>query len=124
MATHKGAVLVVDDDVDMREALHDALAAEGYEPVEAHDGTQALDYLRSKPLPSVILLDWNMAPMNAPQFMAELANEDALLSSVPVVLLTADARAPDKAKSHPFSGYLMKPVSLDALLEVLEHYCG
>jgi CheY-like chemotaxis protein len=124
MATHEGAVLVVDDDLDIREALHDVLTDEGYETVEARDGRQALDYLRTNPLPAVILLDWNMAPMNAPQFMTELAREDAAISSVPVVLLTADAKAPDKAKYHPFSGYLTKPVSLDSLFEVLERYCG
>lgn len=124
METHKGPVLVVDDDCDIRDALHDALAGEGYETVEATDGRQALDYLRSNALPSVILLDWNMAPMNAPQFMTELAKEKPSISSVPVVLLTADARAPEKAKYHPFSGYLMKPVSLEALFEVLGRYCA
>ena len=123
MPSSKGPVLVVDDDPDMREAVHDALVDEGYETVEAGGGQEALDYLRSNSLPSMILLDWNMAPMNGPQFMAEVAKEPAL-SRIPVVLLTADARAPDKAKSNPFVGYLMKPVNLDALLEMVGRYCG
>ena len=85
-------VLVVDDDPDMREALKDTLASEGYRTELAGDGQEALDYIRSKPMPSVILLDWNMAPMSGPQFMVELAKERATVAAIPVVLVTADAR--------------------------------
>ncbi len=121
-SSRKGPVLVVDDDADIREALQDILTGEGYETEQASGGQEALDYLRSHPLPSVILLDWNMAPMNGPQFMDEVA-KDATLSAVPVVLVTADARAPVKATSHPFVGYLAKPVKLEALFETVGRYC-
>ncbi len=118
-----GPVLVVDDDADMREALKDTLASEGYSTAQAGDGEAALTYLRDNPLPSLILLDWNMAPMNGPQFMTQLALEDAALSAVPVVLVTADARGSEKALSHPFIGHLSKPVSLDALFDIVGRYC-
>jgi CheY-like chemotaxis protein len=39
------------------------------------------------------------------------------------VLLTADARAGDKAKLASFVGVLTKPVDLDDLLSTVERYC-
>ena len=119
----RGPVLIVDDDPDIREAVQDTLASEGYEAVGVTDGLEALEYLRSNSTPPLILLDWNMAPMNGPEFMAEAA-KDPVLSSIPVILLTADARAPEKSKGNGFAGYLMKPVDLDALFSFVDRYCG
>jgi CheY-like chemotaxis protein len=115
------AVLVVDDDADVREAIRDTLAQEGYAIAEARDGRAALAYLRDNPLPPLILLDWNMAPMNGREVMEELAR-DPVLARVPVVLLTADARVEGRASSLGFVGHLKKPVELDALLELMEKY--
>jgi len=119
----KGPVLVVDDDPDIREALRDTLESEGYGAVGVMDGQEALAYLRTNSLPPLILLDWNMAPMNGSQFMVEAA-KDPVLSRIPVILLTADARAPEKASGKPFVGCLMKPVDLDALFMFVGRYCG
>lgn len=116
-------LLVVDDDDDVREAIRDALTAEGYAIDEARDGREALYYLHTHPPPPLILLDWNMPRMNGPQFMAEVA-KDPSLSRIPVLLLTADARAPDKAKIGGVAGYLVKPVALDVLLASINRYCG
>lgn len=116
-------VLVVDDDADIREAIRDTLEQEGYATEEAGDGTEALQYLREHAAPPLILLDWNMAPMNAPAFMDELLKQGCA-QGVPVVLLTADARAEDKAKTNRYAGYLKKPVNLDDLFAVVRRYCG
>jgi CheY-like chemotaxis protein len=123
MLTRERAVLVVDDDPDIREALRDTLADEGFATIEANNGQAALEYLRAHPAPPLILLDWNMAPINGAQFMTAIAT-DPSLSRIPVVLLTADPRAPEKATSHPFAGYLVKPVPLDALFALVSQYCG
>ena len=121
-STSKGVILVVDDDKDIREAVVDSLADEGYAAVALADAPSALTYLRQEPLPLLVLLDWNMTPMNAPQFMAEVAKEPAW-SAIPVVLLTADARAEDKAKQAAFVGYLKKPVRLRDLVRFTQIYC-
>lgn len=119
----RGPVLVIDDDTDLREVVQYALASRGYETVDAPDGQTALSYLRSHPTPPLVLLDWNMAPMNGPEFMAEVGKDDAL-AGVPVVLLTADAGAAAEEKGFSFAGFLTKPVTLDALLEIVSRYCG
>ena len=122
MSRVKRQVLLVDDDLAIRDAFRDTLADEGYETVEAADGEEALAFLHAHPPPPVILLDWNMAPMNGQQFMAERA-KDPILSTIPVVLLTADARAPEKSETQGFVGYLRKPIDLEALFAVLDRYC-
>jgi CheY-like chemotaxis protein len=122
MSSSSGPLLVVDDDIDIREAIRDTLEQEGYTVAEARDGTEALHYLRSNPLPPLILLDWNMSPMNGPQFMAEFSKEPTF-GSIPVVLLTADGRAEEKAKTNGYAGYLKKPVSLEDLFKIIGRYC-
>jgi CheY-like chemotaxis protein len=116
-------VLVVDDDLDIREALRDMLTYEGYQISEASDGLSALRHLRTNAQPGLILLDWNMAPMNGREFMAEFARDPGL-SSIPVVLLTADLRAQEKAIGNGFVGLLGKPVDIDALFALVARYCA
>src|SRR5579864_6998502 len=94
-------VLVVDDDA-IREAIQDGLELEGYAVEVACDGGEALAFLQGHGAPALILLDWNMAPMNAEQFMAAFAKEPRF-AEVPVVLVTADVRANERAQ-HGFAG--------------------
>ncbi len=123
MAASKRPILLVDDDPDIREAIRDIVADEGYEIAEATNGQEALDYLSANPAPPLILLDWNMAPVNGRQFMAEAAKDPAL-SKIPVVLLTADIKVREKSRGGGFVAYLMKPINLDALFAILGRYCG
>jgi CheY-like chemotaxis protein len=123
MRSRKGPVLVVDDDPDMREAVRDTLSDEGYETHVAAGGQEALEYLRAHPRPPLILLDWNMAPMNGARFMAELGSDSAL-SAIPVVLLTADAFAIANAARQGFAGCLAKPVDLEVLFDLVGRLCG
>jgi CheY-like chemotaxis protein len=115
-------VLVIDDDRDIREAIRDLLTVEGYGSAEACDGATGLAFLRSQPAPGVILLDWNMAPMNGAQFMSEFSH-DAALSTIPVILLSADARAEAKARAIGLSSLLTKPVNVELLLSIAARYC-
>jgi two-component system, chemotaxis family, chemotaxis protein CheY len=114
----KGAILIIDDDADVRSALRDTLEDEGYEVAEAAGGNAALAYLRSHPAPVIIFLDWNMAPMNAPQFMDEFSKEPGL-SQVPVVLITADTHANQKVETGRYRDLLTKPLDLDQLFSII-----
>jgi DNA-binding response OmpR family regulator len=71
----------------------------------------------------LILLDWNMAPMNGAEFLKELATESGG-SSAPVVVLTADTRIADEVASRALAGFVAKPVSLGVLLELVARYCA
>ncbi|MDQ3364727.1 MAG: response regulator [Myxococcota bacterium] len=117
-------ILIVDDDRDVRESLRDTLSDDGYATLEATDGGDALALLRRPTTRvSLILLDWNMAPVDAPAFMAELLR-DATLCQLPVVLLTADSRISGKGQLAGYVACLKKPVALERLFELVKRYCG
>ena len=83
------SVLIVEDDPDLREMMCLLLAHEGFKPVAARDGAEALERLRSHRVePEVIVLDLMMPRMNGEQFIKELA-PDPSLRAIPVVVLTA-----------------------------------
>jgi len=117
------SILVVDDDQPLREALRETLELEGYSVVDMGSAVEALEYLRKHPRPRLILLDWNMQPMDAPAFMNELEKEPHL-GSIPVVLVTADARADKKFSMGRFVDLLMKPVNLEALFSIIGRYAA
>jgi two-component system response regulator MprA len=115
-------ILVVDDDLDIVDALSDALSDEGYAVAVAKDGLEALSYLGSSPAPCLILLDWMMPRCDGPTFrQRQLA--DAALASIPVVLLTADPRVQDKSREIGAVAHLRKPIDLDELLRLIQLYC-
>jgi GAF domain-containing protein/CheY-like chemotaxis protein len=80
-------VLVVDDDVTLRQLLWRMLEPEGYTVVEAENGRVALERLRSVS-PSVVLLDLMMPEMDGFEFVAEFRRHDAW-RAIPIVVITA-----------------------------------
>jgi CheY-like chemotaxis protein len=114
-------VLVVDDDRMLREVLIGALEDEGYTVRAARNGREALALLEHWQ-PDVILLDLMMPIMNGWEFRSEQLR-DPKLSSIPVVIMTADGSASEKARSL-YTDYLRKPIHLDALLALVNDYCG
>lgn len=114
-------VLVVEDDLNLRESICAALDDAGYATWPAENGEVALERAREE-RPCVILLDLMMPIMNGWEFRSEQLR-DPNLSSIPVVIMTADGRAADKARTL-HADYLRKPIHLDALLELVNDYCG
>lgn len=114
-------ILVVEDDFDVRESLRDSLEDEGYLVAVAADGLEALDYLRSHPAPSLILLDWMMPRCDGAEFL-ERRKADPQIASIPVVLLTADMRRNGTARAPEGGAFLTKPVMLRELLATVERF--
>ncbi len=121
MSTRTPRVLVVEDDNDLRESICTVLQDAGYESWPAENGEVALERARAE-RPCVILLDLMMPVMNGWEFRSEQLR-DPELSSIPVIIMTADGRAQEKAKTL-HADYLRKPITLDALLHVVDDYCG
>lgn len=116
------AVLIVDDDRDVREAVREVLQDNGYDVREAGNGKEALDLLRGKLVrPCVILLDIMMPVMDGWQFR-EAQRNDPSLSEIPVVVLSAGGE-PTGESPHPLD-FLRKPVQLPPLLEAVARHCA
>lgn len=115
------AVMIVDDDDAIREALEDVLSDEGYDVVGVSDGQQALDYLHAEKRPHAILVDLWMPVMDGWKFLNALL-DDPRFCRIPLVVLTAarDQRARDLRVAE----VLTKPVQLHQVLGALERLTG
>ena len=114
-------LLLVEDDTDLRDALREALETSGYVVECANNGREALDYLETSAPPCVVLLDLMMPIMNGWEFR-ELQSRNDKISSIPIVILTADGRADLKAQSLGADDYLRKPIQIETLLRVVQRY--
>ncbi len=115
-------LLVVEDDYDIRYALALVLESEGFTVVGAANGQEGLERLRSGERPCLILLDLMMPTMDGWQFRAQQAGDPAL-GSIPVVVISADGKVPQKAAALGAAAYLKKPIDFDALIETVRRYC-
>ena len=57
-------VLIVEDDEPIHAGLRVLLTEEGYATLDAWNGQQALEYIRSTPRPLIVLLDWRLPDMD------------------------------------------------------------
>ena len=111
-------IQVVEDDVDIRTALCAILAEEGYAVSCAANGREALEMLHAGPAPQVILLDLMMPVMAGADFRAaQLA--DPSLSTIPVIVLTADARIQETSRALGAAASFAKPFELPRLLRAI-----
>jgi CheY-like chemotaxis protein len=114
-------VLVVEDELALREILHDALAGEGHHVEVAADGNEGLDRLRDDPKPCVVLLDMLMPRMNGWQMAATMRSTPGL-AEIPLVVITANPRyAADAAAMQ--ARWLGKPLDLDLLFATVNEVC-
>jgi two-component system, chemotaxis family, chemotaxis protein CheY len=115
-STNGRYVLVVEDDLDVRETVAEVLTMEGHVVATAKDGLEGLQVARQRP-PDVILLDLMMPRMTGWEFRAA-QRADPVLSSIPVVVVSACSL--DVFAEIDATAYLPKPFDLDKLLAVVE----
>jgi CheY-like chemotaxis protein len=113
-------VLIVDDDLEIRETLCELLRDEGYEVVGVRNGQEALDYLRGAEPPCLILLDLMMPVMDGLEFLAHWQKEPTSKASA-VVILTASGIAHGSIQAA--KEILPKPLRLETVLDAVERYC-
>jgi CheY-like chemotaxis protein len=107
------SVLVVDDESDIREAVSEVLADEGYVVHGAGDGAEALRKARAV-RPQLVLLDLMMPGMNGWEFRAAQRG-DPELRDIPVVVLSALGRV----SGMDAADFIQKPFDLDRLLSAV-----
>ena len=85
-----GAILVVEDDPEVRDLLDHLLKDEGHHVVTVPDGIAAQDLVtRGMDRPDLILADYNLPrDMNGCQIAAKL--REVFHSQIPVIILTGD----------------------------------
>lgn len=123
MGMESRIILVVDDNYDIRVALSDILEDEGYGVMQAENGIEALDKLRSGlPRPCVILLDLMMPKMDGAAFRG-IQSKDPAIADIPVVLVSANLSGGQTAIPLNVAGVLPKPFAATDLLNMVARLC-
>lgn len=116
-------ILLVEDNDDARQMLAFYLEYNGYRVVEAADGYDAIEYVYQT-LPDIILMDLSLPDINGLETTRHIKNiPDA--GAIPVVCVTAHGQYyKEEAIEVGCKEILPKPVDLDNLIKVVEHYTG
>jgi CheY-like chemotaxis protein len=115
------SVLIVDDDVDIRETLAEMLVHKGFDVSTAVNGLDALRTLRDQASarPSVILLDLMMPVMDGYGFL-EHRRRDPAIASIPLAIVTA-GHGVDRDRLGDDLQIIRKPFDVPKLLRILHN---
>jgi two-component system response regulator CpxR len=119
------AILVVDDDADIRQLVAELLRLTGYEPATAGSGVEALAWLEGlddDDLPGLVLLDVQMPELDGWDTLRRIRATERL-AHLPVVLCTVKSGPVDMALGWSLGcdGYVVKPFAIgDLVTEVDE----
>ncbi len=113
----KLAVLVVEDDIDLKEALCDTLNLAGFDTLTAGDGREALAVLSREEV-GMVVADVQMSPMDG---HALLKHIKARHENMPVVMMTAygTIQKAVEAIQNGAADYLVKPFEASVLVEMV-----
>ncbi|MCR4937524.1 MAG: response regulator transcription factor [Lachnospiraceae bacterium] len=102
-------VMVVDDESRMRKLVKDFLVKDGYDVLEASNGSEALDMYYMHEETALIILDVMMPVMDGWETLTEIRKN----SKVPIIMLTARAEERDELKGFELGvdEYISKPFS-------------
>ena len=109
-------VLLVDDDVSVRESLHDLLVDEGYAVTCAGNGEEAIQLVNQWPI-DLILLDLNMPVKNGWDTFEVLTNEHPF---IPVIIATARPNQYFMALNAGAGALMEKPMDIPTLLHTMK----
>lgn len=109
----QAAILIVDDNPEIREIIQILLTGEGFQVHEAANGTQALSQLKEN-IFDLIILDIMMPGLNGYQTCVEIRK----LTNAPILFLSARTQESDKTLGFSSGGddYLAKPFSYAELV--------
>lgn len=112
------SILVVDDDQGIRRMVSNALLSHGAQVLEAANGREALELLKSGRVVDLLLVDLLMPEMNGAE-MLRVVREDRALQKLPVYVISARTeRALLLAMAKlGVAGYFMKPFKLQEILD-------
>jgi chemosensory pili system protein ChpA (sensor histidine kinase/response regulator) len=123
MPSHKAAILIVDDSINVRRFLALTLERAGYQVEQAKDGQDALEKLQAGLVVHGVICDIEMPRMDGYAFLAKV-KATSHLEHLPIAMLTS--RSSDKhrqlAMSLGASAYFTKPYNEQTLLRNLEQF--
>lgn len=108
-------ILYIEDNFDNRMLVRRVLEAEGYRVIEAEDGIQGMEWLRSQ-TPDLVLMDINLPEIDGYEVTKRIKQLPSM-TNVPVIAMTANVMKGDREKTLDAGcdGYISKPINIDSL---------
>lgn len=115
-------VLAIEDNLSNMILISRVVEAEGYELLQAEDGTSALDLL-AREKPDLILLDINIPGIHGLELASRL-KADGRLADVPLIATTANVLQGDRERclEAGCDDYLPKPLDIRELRHMMKRY--
>lgn len=112
-------VLTVDDSRTILAMLHHTLSNAGFEVLQAEDGRQGLDVLKSEAV-DVVITDINMPIMDGIEFI-KTVRASGNHQSLPILILTTETSQDkrDQGKAAGGTGWIVKPFDPEKLISVI-----
>ncbi len=118
-------ILAVDDSPTMRRIIVNTLRRAGYtDVIEAGDGREALEKLKTEPV-NLVIADWNMPQMDGLSLVKALRNSDEF-KLLPVLMITTRSVREDivKALKAGVNNYIVKPFNSETLKAKIQEVLG
>ncbi len=123
-------ILIIDDDIDLVEAMRLTLENAGFEVIDAQDGQKGLEKIE-KEKPDLVLLDVMMETQDEGFHIAYQIRNNEETADLPIIMLTAVGAETgfsfDKEKDEnflPVDEFIEKPVNPDTLIEYVKKSLG
>jgi CheY-like chemotaxis protein len=123
-------VLIIDDDIDLVEAMRLTLEGAGFIVIDAQEGQKGIDKIRNEK-PDLVLLDVMMGTQDEGFHVAYQIRNDPEMADLPIIMLTAVGQETgftfDKEKDEdflPVNEFIEKPINPDTLVEVVKTNLG
>ncbi len=119
---NKKTILICDDEGDSREVLKNILSRRGYTVYTAGDGKESLEKTRELS-PDVLLLDIRMPKIDGVEVIKKIRTFD---KKVKIVFVTAfhSPELSQEVSKYDISDYIVKPASLEKILESIKEAIG
>lgn len=111
-------IWVIDDDLGILEVIKIILTEQGYKVIAISDCEEIDNYLNGK-LPNLILLDILMKGTDGLSIAKNMKNS-IKTKHIPIVMVSADQKAEEKAKKAGANGLLKKPFNIDDLIAIVK----
>jgi two-component system, cell cycle response regulator DivK len=115
-------ILIVEDNPLNMKLFSAMIAAQGYEVLQASDGSQGLDLAQRKH-PDLIIMDIQLPSMSGLEVTQNLKSDNAT-RDIPIIATTAFALRGDEEVilASGCDGYMAKPIAISQFLELIETF--
>lgn len=118
MSSHKGTILVVEDDQLQRSLITENLRQEGYEVFEAAGSQEALEIISQKPV-EIAVVDYKLGQESGLELIKEFKRRNPLITPVMVTAFASIETAVEAIRQGAYD-YVVKPIDFKKFLLVLE----